>query len=167
MLHLLHASLSHLPFLLFTHFSLHIGHLRLMKAESWREKVVIPSLQMTNEVVILLKCHRPSRAAQHPYLFCHLCLKLSPTDYNSSLNTWPEQSPAGGGVYPHNVKWNNLVCQDGQMREVWSWLILCLCVCPSTAPHLSISPSGFFFFFPFLIDLIIYLIERELKTEVV
>lgn len=39
-------------------------------------------------------------------LFCHLCLKLSPVDCNSSLHTWPAQPPAGGGVHPHNVKWN-------------------------------------------------------------
>lgn len=105
----------------FSPFSPYAGHLRLMKTESKvRRDIVTLSPQMTNEVVILLKCDWPFRAAQHPYLFCHLCSKLSPMDSNSSLNTWAKQWPAGGGVYPHN----ELGSQDGQMREVWSWLIL-------------------------------------------
>lgn len=73
------------------------------------------SLPMTNEIVILLKYDWPTHQA---YLFYHLCSKLSPMACNSSLSTWPEKSPAGGGVYPLNVKGNIMVSQAGHMWEV-------------------------------------------------
>lgn len=76
------------------------------------------SLPMTNEVVILLKYDCPFQAAHQAYLFYHLCSELSPVVCNSSLSTWPEKSPAGGGVYPLNVKGNILVSQAGHMWEV-------------------------------------------------
>lgn len=161
---LLHASRLTSPFLIFSSFArtrVTSGWWR--RNERWVETVVTPSLQMTNEV---LKCDWPFRAAQHPYLFCHLCLKLSPTGCNGSLNTWPEQSPAGGGVYPPNVKWNNLVCQDGQMREARSWLILCLCVCVRLqyCIHQTVSLATTPYFRPLLYLIIYHIIKEQDKS---
>lgn len=141
-IYLLHALLFTSSFFFFPIFFAASGWWR--QNQRWGETAITLSPQMTNPVVILLKCDWPCPAARHPYLFCHLCSKLSPTDYNSSLHTWSVQSPAGGGVCPHNVKWNSLAYQDGQMREVWSWLILCLSVCLSIYDTVSINLSSFF-----------------------
>lgn len=89
---------------------------------------------MTNNAVIRLECDWSSQAAQHPDLFCHLCLKLSPVDFNNSLDNWPEQSPAGGGVYPHNVKLSTALIN------------LLSYECSSTALYLLIGPSHKNFF---------------------